>query len=98
MCLRWFIKLFLFILIAQTSYAQSTAIDNLLINANTYINSGNYNQANALLKDGLKQAEATKNKRHEAHIYDLLAEVSFKKREFKDFKLTMPLPAKLPIS
>ncbi len=86
MCLRWFLKLFLFILIAQTSYAQSTAIDNLLINANTYINSGNYNQANALLKDGLKQAEATKNKRKEAHIYDLLAEVSFKKREFKDFK------------
>jgi two-component system sensor histidine kinase UhpB len=83
-CLK---TLYLLIFIIQNSYAQNTSIfENLLVNANNNINSGSYNQATLQLKDALKQAETTKNKKNEARAYDLLAEISIKKREFKEFK------------
>ena len=82
-----FIKaLFLFLFIIQTSYAQNNAtVENLLINANNNINAGNYQQAIPLLNDVLAKAKASKNKKNEASAYDLLAEISVKKREFKNF-------------
>lgn len=81
---RCLITLYLLLLIVQNSYAQNTsAFENLLVNANNNINAGSYNQATLLLKDALKQSKTKKN---EARIYDLLAEISIKKREFNTFK------------
>ncbi len=85
---RRLLKIFcLLIFIVQNSYAQnSSTFDNLLISANNNINSGSYNQATLQLKDALRQSEIAKNRKNEAHVYDLLAEISIKKREFKEFK------------
>jgi two-component system sensor histidine kinase UhpB len=85
--LRCLKTLCLLLFIAQNSYAQnSSTFENLLVNANNNINSGSYNQAILQLKDALKQSEIAKNKKNEAQVYDLLAEISIKKREFKEFK------------
>ncbi|RZL41372.1 MAG: hypothetical protein EOP00_24980 [Pedobacter sp.] len=96
-CLK---TLYLLLLIVQNSYAQNTsAFENLLVSANNNINSGGYNQATLQLTDALKQSEITKNRKNEAHVYDLLAEISIKKREFAAFKtfddLTNPIANQL---
>jgi len=84
---RCLTTLYLIVFLLPTTYAQNTsAFENLLLNATNNINSGSYNQATLELKDALKQAEAIKNKKDEARVYDLLAEICIKKREFKEFK------------
>lgn len=70
----------------QTAHAQvSKSFNDLLSNADKHITLGNYNQASDILKSTLKTSQATKNKKNEAQVYDLFAEISIKKREFKDF-------------
>ena len=87
MLLRYFFIVGCFLFIVKKSYAQSNVgFENLLTSANNNINAGAYNQASINLKDALKQASATKNKQYEARAYDLLAELSIKKREFANFK------------
>ncbi|MNK28865.1 Sensor histidine kinase DesK [compost metagenome] len=82
-----FLKVIPILIIIQASYAQNnSSFENLLISANNKLNSGNYNQATIQLKDVLKRDQTAKNKKNEARIYDLLAEISIKKREFKEFK------------
>ena len=83
------LTLFLGVLcISLNNYAQvNTSFETLLSRANQQINTGNYNQASSLLKDALNHAKNFKNKNYEARSYDLLAEISIKKREFKDFKV-----------
>lgn len=74
--------------ISLNNYAQVThPFEIVFSNANQNINSGNYNQASSLLKDAVNHAKNLKNRINEARSYDLLAEISIKKREFKDFKV-----------
>ncbi|TCC89252.1 tetratricopeptide repeat protein [Pedobacter frigiditerrae] len=84
-----FLKVFfVFLFTIQNSYAQNnSSFEHLLISANNYINTGNYNQATTLLNTELVKAKQAKNKKIEASVYDLLAEISIKKREFKEFKV-----------
>jgi two-component system sensor histidine kinase UhpB len=78
-----YLLIFIFLFTIQKVNAQTNlAFDNLLLNANRNINSGNYQLAITTLNDALKQA---KNQKNEAQVYDLLAEISVKKREFKNF-------------
>ncbi len=85
--IRFLGVIFLAFFISQNTYAQSTdVIAKMLDNADEQLSIGKYNQASALLKEVLAQATKTKSKKHEAAAYDLLAEISIKKRDFKDFK------------
>lgn len=88
MLFRVFLSVFFIVVaILQNSYAQSEgSLAQMLAKADEQLSIGNYNQASALLKEVLAQATKTKNKKHEALAYDLLAEISIKKREFKDYK------------
>ena len=80
--------LFFLLFIVQTNYAQTNVnFENLLTNANATINSGHYAQATLVLNTALKQTKNLKQKNNEARIYDLLAEISLKKRELKDFNI-----------
>lgn len=79
--------IFITYIISYNTYAQSgVSIAQILATADEQISVGKYNQASALLKNALAQATKTKSKKHEAVAYDLLAEISIKKREFKNFK------------
>ncbi|TKC01181.1 tetratricopeptide repeat protein [Pedobacter cryotolerans] len=83
-----FIKVvFILVVFFQNSYAQSgSLLAQILATADEQISNGKYSQASALLKDALTQAIKVNDKKQEARVYDLLAEISIKKREFKDFK------------
>ena len=88
----FFLRLLTFFLgmlcISLNNYAQvNTSFETLFSSANHHINSGKYNQATSLLKDAVDHAKNLKNRNYEARSYDLLAEISIKKREFKDFKV-----------
>lgn len=78
---------FLLAIVLQYASAQSgISLAQMLAKADEQVSIGKYNQASALLKETLAQATKVNNKIYEAKAYDLLAEISIKKREFNDFK------------
>ena len=86
MYFRFLIIIITFSAIQKAQAQVNSSSDNLLITATNHINAGNYNQAFTLLNNAIIQVKQSKNKKNEASIYDLLAEISIKRREFAAFK------------
>lgn len=87
---------FLLAIVFQYANAQSSnSLAPLLAKADEQVSIGKYNQASALLKETLAQATKVNDKIYEAKAYDLLAEISIKKREFNEFKTYDALANKL---